>query len=146
MHRITRPGGRLYFSINDHHAVDLFEGKGDPVRYERYYERTGGRHEWDDFVAFLHGRPEYDRFKRHEAYMITMGRSTTSHVMWDADALCRRLEYGFRKVAVTPKATATDDGSARANRVMATSTLEPRPFLIRARHQAVQVTSSSPRS
>ena len=35
--------------------------------------------------------------------MITMGRSTTSHVMWDADALCRRLEYGFRKVAVTPE-------------------------------------------
>lgn len=103
LHRILRPGGRLYFSVNDHHAVDLFEGLGDEANYEHYYERTGGRQEWENFVAFLHEHPDYERFRRREAYMITMGRSTTSHVMWDTEALCRRLDYGFRKIAITPE-------------------------------------------
>ena len=103
LHRILRPGGRLYFSINDRHAVELFEGGGDPAKKARYYERTGGEEAWNDFVGFLHNHPEYERFRQGDAYMVTMGRSITSHVMWDADVLCRRLQYGYRKLAVTPE-------------------------------------------
>lgn len=104
LHRILRPGGRLYFSINDHHAVEIFDGKGDPEAYPRYYERTGGKEHWDWFVQTSTPRPDYQRFRRGEAYMVTMGRSMTAHVMWDSETLCRRLDYGYRKCAITPAA------------------------------------------
>lgn len=103
LHRILRPGGRLYFSINDRHAVRVFDGNADPEAYARYYERTGGKEEWDGFIEFLHQHPDYERFRRGDAYMVTMGRSVTSHVMWDTDVLCERLAYGYRKCAITPE-------------------------------------------
>jgi len=104
LHRILRPGGRLYFSINDRHAVDIFDGHGDPEAYERYYERTGGKQYWDAFVAANTPRPDYQRFRRGEAYMVTMGRSMSAHVMWDSEALCRRLDYGYKLCSITPEA------------------------------------------
>jgi SAM-dependent methyltransferase len=106
LHRILRPGGRLYFSINDRHAVRLFDGYGSPDAYLRYYERTGGKENWDAFVTFVNSnsqRPEYQRFRRGEAYMVTMGRSARAHVLWNAEALCRRLEYGYRTCSITPE-------------------------------------------
>jgi SAM-dependent methyltransferase len=103
LHRILRPGGRLFFSVNDQHAVRVFEGEGNQDQYTRYYERTTGKQAWEVFVRALHSRPDYERFRRGEAYMFTMGRSMTAHVMWDTDVLCRRLEYGYRRLAVTPE-------------------------------------------
>lgn len=103
LHRILRPGGRLYFSINDQHAVRVFDGHADPAAYERYHERTGGKEEWDGFVSFINAHEDYQRFRRGDAYMVTMGRGVTSHVMWDTDVLCRRLSYGYRRCAVTPE-------------------------------------------
>jgi SAM-dependent methyltransferase len=102
LHRILKPGGRLFFSLNDQHAVKLFSGEGDPDDYPRFYERTGGKHKWDDFVDMIEASPEYLRFRAGDAYMVTIGRSMKSHVMWNSDALARRLSYGYRLNAVTP--------------------------------------------
>jgi SAM-dependent methyltransferase len=104
IHRILRPGGRLCFSINDRHALRVFAGEADPDRYPSYYERTGGKENWDAFVASIEVQPDFQRFRRGDAYMFTLGRSMSAHVMWDSDALCRRLEYGYRKCSVTPEA------------------------------------------
>jgi SAM-dependent methyltransferase len=103
LHRILRPGGRLYFSINDRHAVHVFDGEANSDAYPRYYERTGGQDNWDAFVAMLAEHPGYQRFRRGDAYMVTMGRSMSAHVMWDTDVLCRRLEYGYKVRAITPE-------------------------------------------
>jgi SAM-dependent methyltransferase len=102
LHRILRPGGRLYFSLNDRHAVAIFDGKGKPENYSAYYERTGGQHAWDYFVASNLRREDYRRFRRGEAYMVAMNRFGMTHVMWDADVLTRRLAYGFRLCVITP--------------------------------------------
>ena len=103
LHRILRPGGRLYFSVNDRHAVAVFDGDASPEAYPRYYERTGGKPNWDAFVQMISKRSDYQRFRRGEAYMVTMGRSMSAHVMWDTNVLCRRLEYGYRACSVTPE-------------------------------------------
>jgi SAM-dependent methyltransferase len=102
LHRILRPGGCLYFSINDQHAAQIFDGEGDPAAYDAYYERTGGKPAWDDFVERLSQDPGYQRFRRGEAYMFTMGRSMEAHVMWDTDVLCQRLSWGYRQLSVNP--------------------------------------------
>jgi SAM-dependent methyltransferase len=105
LHRILRPGGRLYFSVNDRHAVAIFDGRGKPEDYPRYYERlAGGKAAWDEFVAENLQRTEYQRFRQGDAYMVSMGRSGMAHVMWDSAVLCRRLEYGYRLCAITPEA------------------------------------------
>ncbi len=104
LHRTIRPGGRLYFSINDEHAVRVFDGEADAADYPRYYERTGGKESWDHFVEMINASPEYQSFKRGDSYMITLGRSMRAHVMWNSEALCRRLAYGFRPCSVTPEA------------------------------------------
>jgi SAM-dependent methyltransferase len=102
MHRVLAPGGRLYFSINDRHAVDLFEGNGNPDDYAAFYERTGGQHAWDAFVAIVQANEDYQRFLRQDAYMFTMG-TTMKHVMWDTDVLTQRLAWGFDTQAITPQ-------------------------------------------
>ena len=104
MHRILRPGGRLYFSINDEHAVKVFEGKSDPENYPRYHERIAGKENWDLFVEMINASPEYQRFRNGDAYMVTLGRSMSANVMWNSEALCKRLSYGFRACSVTPEA------------------------------------------
>jgi SAM-dependent methyltransferase len=103
LHRILRPGGRLYFSINDRHAINIFEGKGKPDSYPRYYERAGGKEEWDRFVTDYSQAPGYRRLRDGDAYMVTMGRSIHAHVMWDTEVLCRRLDYGYRCCSITPE-------------------------------------------
>jgi SAM-dependent methyltransferase len=104
LHRVLRPGGHLYFSVNDQHAVRVFEGEADPVNYPRYYERTGGQKPWDEYVEAFHARPDYERFRRGDAYMLTKGRSIDAQVLWNSDVLCQRLEHGYRKLAITPEA------------------------------------------
>jgi SAM-dependent methyltransferase len=103
LRRVLRPGGRLYFSINDHSAVRVFDGQADPSAYPRYWERTAGRENWDHFVSWISEQPDYERFRRREAYMVTLGRSMTAHVMWDTEVLTRRLEYGYRTCTVAPE-------------------------------------------
>ena len=102
LHRVLRPGGRLYFSINDQHSVRILEGEGDPAAYARYYERAGGKANWDSFLASLSRNPGYQRFRRDEAYMFTMGRSMEAHVMWNSEVLCQRLSWGYRSLSVNP--------------------------------------------
>jgi SAM-dependent methyltransferase len=104
LHRIIRPGGRLYFTVNDEHAVRVFDGEADPADYPRYHERTGGKENWDGFVAMVNASPEYARFKRGDAYMVTLGRSIRANVLWSSDALCKRLGFGFRVCSVNPEA------------------------------------------
>ena len=53
LYRIIRPGGRLLFSVNDRHAVKVFDGDGDPTAYPRYWERTGGRQVWESFTQTM---------------------------------------------------------------------------------------------
>jgi SAM-dependent methyltransferase len=103
LHRIIRPGGRLYFSVNDRHSIDIFDGKGDPGSYERFWERTSGKHEWDQYVISYAQLPGYRRLRDGDAYMVTKGRSMRAQVMWDTDVLCQRLDYGWRPCSVTPE-------------------------------------------
>jgi SAM-dependent methyltransferase len=103
LHRILRPGGRLYFSINDRNSIRVFDGQADRDAYPRYYERTGGKENWDRFVRDSEARPDYQRFRQGDAYMVTMGRSMSAHVMWDVDVLARHLAYGYRVCAVAPE-------------------------------------------
>jgi SAM-dependent methyltransferase len=102
LHRVLPRGGRLYFSINDQHALQIIEGKGDPAAYARYYERAEGKANWDSFAAKLSRNPDYQRFRRGEAYMFTMGRSMEAHVMWNTEVLCQRLSWGYRRLSVNP--------------------------------------------
>ena len=103
LHRILRPGGRLYFSVNDRHSIGIFDGQGNPAAYPRYYERTGGKKPWNDFVTAYSQVPGYGRLRDGDAYMVTMGRSLGANVMWDTDVLCQRLAYGWRRCSVTPE-------------------------------------------
>lgn len=103
LHRILKPGGRLYFSVNDRAAVKIFEGGADPDAYEDWYERTGGRDQWDAFIDLIGSDPGYQRFRSGDAYMVTIGRSMNAHVMWDVDELCRRVQWGYRPRSVTPE-------------------------------------------
>jgi SAM-dependent methyltransferase len=103
LHRVLRPGGRLYFSINDQHAVRIFEGEGDPAVYSRYYERTAGKANWDSLMTRLSRDPDYQRFRRGEAYMFTLGRSMEAFVMWNTEVLCQRLSWGYRRLSVNPR-------------------------------------------
>lgn len=102
LHRILRPGGRLYFSVNDRHALRILEGNGDPEQYPRFYERTGGKAAWDRFVELMRSEPDYRRFRDGSAYMMTVGRSMRAHVMWDSEVLAQRLSHGFKLNAITP--------------------------------------------
>lgn len=103
LHRVLRPGGRLYFSMHDQHAVRILEGEGDPAAYARYYERTPGKEYWDSWVARLKRDPAYQRFRRGEAYMIAVDRDMQAYdVMWDTEVLCKRLSWGYRRLSVNP--------------------------------------------
>jgi SAM-dependent methyltransferase len=104
LHRILRPGGRLYFSLNDRNAVRVFEGHANPDDYPRYYERTAGKPSWDAWVQTVSQQPDYQRFRRGDAYMVALGRLWSPHVLWDSEALCRRLEYGYKTCSITAEA------------------------------------------
>lgn len=99
--RVLRPGGRFYFTINDRSAVKVFQGGGKDR--SRYIERVRPQN-WEAWLALLASRPGYLRFARGDAQMVTMGRSTNAHVMWDADYLIKRLGPGWRVCSVTPEA------------------------------------------
>jgi SAM-dependent methyltransferase len=108
LHRILRPGGRLYFSINDRNSISIFDGKNKPDdTYMRLWEQRSGdkeeKDELDRFVAAYSQLPGYRRLRDGDAYMVTMGRSIGAHVMWDTEVLCRRLGYGYRRCSITPE-------------------------------------------
>jgi SAM-dependent methyltransferase len=103
LYRILRPGGRLYFSVNDRHAAEVFDGNGNPASYARYHERAGGRDNWEALVASFSADPEYQRFRKGDAWMATLGRDGMAEVMWDTDVLTRHLSYGYRCHSVNPE-------------------------------------------
>ena len=104
LRRLLRPGGRLYFTINDRHAVEIFDGSGAPTNRARYIERVGGQAAWDRWVTRINSDPGYQRFRRGEASMVTMGRSIQANVLWDADFLIGRLSPGWRLCLIAPEA------------------------------------------
>jgi SAM-dependent methyltransferase len=93
VHRVLRPGGRLYFTINDRSAVKIFEGGGIAEHRARYLERVKPNN-WSGWLKLLDGHSGYQRFVRGDAQMVTMGRSTEAHVMWDVDYLLKRWGPG----------------------------------------------------
>ena len=101
LHRILRPGGRLYFSLNDRLSVGIFDGNADPAAYDRYYERVG-RQLWATWVEQISAEPDYQRFRNGDAYMVAFNRHWRVNVMWDADILCKRVGYGYRVCSVNP--------------------------------------------
>jgi SAM-dependent methyltransferase len=103
VHRVLQPGGRLYFTINDRSAVEFFEGGGTPENRGRYVERIRPAN-WDSWLKLLQGHAGYQRFARGEAQMVTIGRSTQGHVMWDVNYLLKRWGPGWRVCSVTPEA------------------------------------------
>lgn len=107
LHRIIRPGGRLVFSVNDRHAADIITGRGNPAAHARYRERAGARN-WDGFASMLTASPEYQRFRRGEAWMVSLGRDTgMSHVLWDADTLSGGSDTDGPAGPSRPRRTAT---------------------------------------
>jgi SAM-dependent methyltransferase len=104
LQRVLRRGGRLYFTINDRHAVSIFEGAGSTEARARYIERVRGAQHWQNWIDSLHRTPEYARFLRGDAQMISMGRPGTCHVLWDADYLKSRIGPGWKWHSVTPEA------------------------------------------
>ena len=103
VYRLLRPGGRLYFTINDRSAVKFFEGGGDPADRVRFIERIRP-HLWDDWLDRLKHDEGYQRFVRGEVQMVTMGRSTQAQVLWDVDYLLKRWGPRWRRCSVTPNA------------------------------------------
>jgi SAM-dependent methyltransferase len=103
VHRILRPGGCLYFSINDRSAVKVFEGGGIAENRARYLERIRPDN-WSGWLRLLESHSGYQRFAEGDAQMVTMGRSTQAHVMWDVDYLLKRWGPGWRICSVTPEA------------------------------------------
>ncbi|HET7488974.1 MAG TPA: methyltransferase domain-containing protein [Acidimicrobiales bacterium] len=101
LHRVLRPGGHLYISLNDRAAAAIFEGEATAEEMEGFVERVGGREAWDNWVATLHADPGYARFLSGEASMLVLGRTTMPHVLWDADVLCDRVAWGFRRRSLT---------------------------------------------
>lgn len=95
LQRIVKPGGRLYFTINDRHAVNIFEGAGTPTNRARYIERVQGEQAWQEWINSLHRTPEYTQFLKGNAQMITMGRPGICHVFWDVDYLKSRIGPGW---------------------------------------------------
>lgn len=101
--RILQPEGRFYFTMNDRAAVSVFQGGGNPEQRQRYIERIRPEN-WENWLKLLEGHPGYKRFAKGEAQMVTMGRSTQAHVLWDADYLIKRLGPGWRVCSITPEA------------------------------------------
>src|ERR1700730_10398328 len=99
--RILRPEGRFYFTINDRSAVKFFQGGCSAEDRKRYIERIQPDG-WVSWLGFLETNPGYHRFARGEAQMVTMGRSTKAHVLWDVDYLIKRLGPGWQVCSVTP--------------------------------------------
>ena len=116
MHRVIRPGGRLYITVNDHESLKLLEGHGDPKDYPQFYERTGGKDRWDTFMRNIGPTPELQKFKRHESYRCVIGRSIESHVLWDAETFCQRVSTLFDKASITPAAYGHQTGILLARR------------------------------
>ena len=104
LQRILKPGGRLYFTINDRHAVSIFEGAGTPANRTRYIERVEGEQRWQDWINLLHTTPEYAQFLKGDAQMISMGRPGICHVLWDVDYLKSRIGPGWKWHSTTPEA------------------------------------------
>jgi SAM-dependent methyltransferase len=103
LQRILKPAGRLYFTINDRHAVSIFEGAGTLANRARYIERVQ-EHSWQDWIKFLHGTPEYAEFLKGDVQMITMNRPNVCHVLWDTDYLKSRIGPGWKWHSATPEA------------------------------------------
>jgi len=103
LQRILKPSGRLYFTINDRHAVSIFEGAGTVENRARYIERVQGDQNWQKLIDFLHGCPEYMQFLKGDAQMITMGRPKICHVLWDVDYLRSRIGPGWKWHSITPE-------------------------------------------
>jgi SAM-dependent methyltransferase len=104
LQRTLKVEGRLYFTINDRHAAGIFEGAGTPEKRAQYIERVQGQQCWQDWIDFLHRSPEYLRFLKREAQMVTMGRPGICHVLWDVDYLKSRIGPGWKWHSATPEA------------------------------------------
>jgi len=103
VHRVLRPDGRFYFTINDRSAVRIFQGGGTPENRARYVERARPEG-WDQGLKWVERIPGYQRFARGEAQMVTMGRSTQSNVLWDVNYLLKRWGPSWRLCSGTPAA------------------------------------------
>jgi len=104
LRRVLRPGGRLYFTVNDQTSVAIFDGQRTQEESERYYKRTRGKENWDWFIETISMNAGYQRFKCKEAMMVTINRSVDSHVLWDVKFLCKRQEPFYRVLSITEKA------------------------------------------
>jgi SAM-dependent methyltransferase len=102
VHRLLRPGGYFYFSINDRSAVKVFNGGGRDR--PRYIERAGGPAAWTRWLEFLKSSADYQRFANGEAQMVAFRQWRLVHVMWDVDYMLKRLGPGWKTCSVTPEA------------------------------------------
>lgn len=104
LRRVLKHGGRLYFTINDRNAANIFEGAGSPEDRARYIERVQGDQGWQDWINYLHRTPQYIEFLKGTAKMISMSRPEICHVLWDVDYLKSRAGPGWEWCSVTPEA------------------------------------------
>jgi SAM-dependent methyltransferase len=105
LRRILKPGGKLWFTINDRRSIKVFEGERTAAEFEYYCTRVGGKQNWLHCVdGLLRQHPAYRRFVNKEVDMVVMGRPGEASVLWDADVLCKRLEPFWQTLSVTEKA------------------------------------------
>jgi SAM-dependent methyltransferase len=103
VHRILKPGGCLYFTVNDRAAVEIFEGGGAEEDRARYIERVRPDN-WTRWLDLLNNHSGYQKFARGDVSMVTIGRSTQAHVMWDIDFLLERWRPGWETLFIIPQA------------------------------------------
>lgn len=87
LRRVLRPGGRLYITIHDRNTI---------AGLDREHEHP---------VALgLRSDPAYERFRRSDFGMFTIGRHVQSQVFYDVAFLRRKLDPFFRTLAVVEEA------------------------------------------
>jgi SAM-dependent methyltransferase len=102
LRRILTSGGCLYFTVNDRSALALVNSpEGNS---ERYYRRSGGEQMWSRFWQGIKADPAFQHFISSDCGMVSIGRSTGSHVFYDRAFLTRKLTPFYRTLSVTDKA------------------------------------------
>jgi ubiquinone/menaquinone biosynthesis C-methylase UbiE len=88
LRRVLRPGGRLYVTLHDHHALQILQNQ-----LPAYW-----------LTRLLNAEPAYQNFIQNRFGMFTIGRAQSAQVFYDIDYFCQRLCTGYDILSVTPEA------------------------------------------
>ena len=87
LHRIVKPGGRLYVTIHDKHSIELL---------------TAGAYRFSSAIFDRH--PNFERFRGEDFGMFALGRDNLSQVFYDGGFFRHMAEATFEVLSVTEEA------------------------------------------